>query len=267
MRFLTSDGVSLFYEVDGEGQALVMLNGIWGDTSLWTRQVECFSKKYCCVRMDHRGVGRSEKWIGKYSYDLHARDTFELINELSIDKCHILGVCHGGMVGTTFAMNYKNQIISLIMNGTLLLKSHRQKIVYAGWRDVMKTSGFEVLHRSTIVPTIMSDKYINHNSDHINDMVVATRNRIDPNAALCLIDALYEYGYSEDQIAEINVPSLIISCQDDLFSPAHHVEKIHKLWKNSSYYMIKDSGHFPQREAAGEYNELVMYYLARYDAI
>lgn len=265
MNFLTSDGVSLYHEVTGAGDALVMLNGIWGDTSLWKRQVECFSKKYCCICIDHRGIARSEKWIGGYSYDLHARDVFELIGALGVRKCHILGTCHGGMVGTTFAVNYPDYIVSVIMNGTLLLNSCRQRVVYAGWREIMRTSGFEALHRSAIVPAIMSERYLTCNNEHIPDMVTATKNRIQHDAAMCMIDALYEYGYSESEIAGMDVPALIMSGEDDLFSPAYHVEKIHKLWKRSTYHTFKDCGHFPQRESTDEYNEVVMNYLAGFD--
>lgn len=264
MEFKTSDGVNIYYEDEGSGVPLIFLNGLWGDTSSWKNQVSVLKDEYRCISVDHRGIGKSDKWVGEYSYKLYARDIYELLQELKIKKCHILGVCHGGMVATAFAKEYSEKLISIVINGTQIKKSHRQKTIYEGWKNILNTAGFEVLYRAMIIPSIMSERYILENIDRIDGIVEATNKRIKKESAVKMIEAARDYGYENDEIENINVPALIMAGEEDLFSPPYLIEEIQSRWKGSDYYLFKDTGHFPQRESTEEYNNVVRKHLAKY---
>lgn len=261
MIFKTSDNVNIYYEIDGVGPTVVMLNGLWGDTTSWNNHLAIFSKDFSCLRIDHRGIAKSDKWVGQYSYELHARDIYELLNYLNIDKCSFLGTCHGGMVATTFAMNYPNRVNCLAISSVQLLKSFRQSQVYAGWRMVLENAGFETLYRSLIIPSIMSEAFLLYNKDKIGAIVTATLQRINYESALGLIDAAYNYGYTPDEIQRLSAPTLLMAGDEDHFSPPYAVENVKQFWSNSEYYLFKNCGHFPQRESSEEYGQLVLKFL------
>lgn len=263
MIYTTSDNVNIYYEMDGTGPTIILLNGLWGDTTSWSNQLTEFSEHFSCIRVDHRGIARSDRWIGQYSYELHARDILELIDHLKVEKCSLLGTCHGGMVATTFAINYQDRVNSLAINGVQLLKSVRQSQVYAGWRMILENAGFKTLYKSMIIPSIMSEGFLSHNKDKIENIVNTTLQRIDKGSALGLIEAARNYGYDPETIEQIQIPAMIMAGNEDLFSPPYIVENIRKLWKNSEYYLFKDCGHFPQRESTKEYNKIVLNYLIR----
>jgi 3-oxoadipate enol-lactonase len=263
MTFKTSDGIKLFYEIEGEGFPILFLNGMWGDTSTWKNSLPYYSNLFKCIRLDHRGIGRSDRWVGEYSYDLHAKDVIDLLDHLEIQQTHMVGTCHGGMVATTVAKNYPERVGVLAINGTQIIRSERSAAIFRGWKTIMETAGFEVLYRATIIPSIFSEKFIVDNRERMDGLVIGTLARINKESAVGLIDAAIDFGLTEEEVSEIKVPALLMSGDEDLFSAPFTIEKAVEKWKGSEYYMFRGCAHFPQREVIDEYNAVVKEYLLR----
>jgi 3-oxoadipate enol-lactonase len=263
MTFKTSDGVELFYEIEGEGFPILFLNGMWGDTSTWKNSLPYYTNLFTCIRLEHRGIGRSERWVGEYSYDLHARDVVDLLDHLNIQHVHIVGTCHGGMVATTVGKNYPDRVGVLAINGTQLLKSERSSAVFRGWREMLEKIGFEALYRYSIIPAIFSEKFILENKERLDGLVLGTLARISKESALGLIEAAVQFGMTKEEIEEIKVPALLMSSDEDLFSAPFTIEKVAEYWRGSEYFMFQGCAHFPQREIPAEYNTLVKEYLLK----
>jgi pimeloyl-ACP methyl ester carboxylesterase len=263
MNFKTSDGVNLFYRLDGDGPPLIMLSGIWSDTNTWNAQVRSFAEHYTCIRLDHRGIGQSEKWAGEHSYELHARDVKELLDHLGLKSAAILGVCHGGMAAVTLAKNYPGCADALCINATQLLGSERLKQMYFGWKRILKTSDFETLY-TVIMPTIMSDNWLSQNRERLPALLAAIEERIEFSAAQKMVDALVAYsatGFTTEEIASIEVPALIMASGEDRFIPPQVIQTESQYWPNATYHLFENSGHFPQREMPETYNSVVLGFL------
>lgn len=263
MNFTTSDGVKLYYRLDGSGPPLLMLSGIWSDTSTWNTQVRAFSDRYTCIRLDHRGIGQSEKWVGDYSYELHARDVKELLDHLGLKSASILGVCHGGMAAVTLATLFPGYAGALCINATQLLRSDRLAQTYIGWKRILETSDFETLY-TAILPSVMSEGWLAENRNRIPALFETIEKRTDPTAALGMVEALIDYaesGLEQAQLDAVRVPALIMSCDDDMFIPPRVIQSECRHWPGATYHMFEGSGHFPQREIPSVYNEVVSNYL------
>src|ERR671936_226750 len=57
----------LFYEEKGQGEPLVLLNGLSGDHLYWTGQLRAFGKGFRCLAVDNRDVGQSSYATAPYS--------------------------------------------------------------------------------------------------------------------------------------------------------------------------------------------------------
>ncbi len=263
MNFITSDGVDLYYQLDGDGPPLLMLSGIWSDTTTWNAQVRGFAEHYTCIRLDHRGIGQSEKWAGEHSYELHARDAKELLDHLGLKGAAILGVCHGGMAAVTLAMTYPGYVGALCINATQLLRSERLTQTYIGWKRILETSDFETLYKA-ILPTVMSEHWLDQNRDRLPALLETIEERIEPAAALKMVDALVAYaakGFEPSNIASVDVPALIMAGGEDMFIPPRVIRAESQYWPNATYHLFEQSGHFPQREMPDTYNAVVLDYL------
>jgi pimeloyl-ACP methyl ester carboxylesterase len=108
-------GININYQVDGKGEPLVMIMGFSANRSGWTPQISFLKKYYRIITFDNRGVGKSDKPQGPYSTGMMADDTIGLMDNLGIEKAHIMGASMGGMIAQELAINYPLRVIKLVL--------------------------------------------------------------------------------------------------------------------------------------------------------
>src|SRR6185436_3073968 len=91
--YAPSNGTSLYYEVSGEGEAVVLLHGFSLDHRMWAPQVDALAGRYRVVRYDLRGFGRSAPSPERFT---HADDLLALLDHLHIDRAALVGLSMGG---------------------------------------------------------------------------------------------------------------------------------------------------------------------------
>jgi pimeloyl-ACP methyl ester carboxylesterase len=108
------NGTQLYYEIQGKGQALVLLEGGQLDLRMWDDQFSEFSRDYRVIRYDLRGFGRSGQWGA--SYQAH-EDLRALLDTLAIEQAHLVGLSGGGRISIDFALEYPERVSSLVLAG------------------------------------------------------------------------------------------------------------------------------------------------------
>ena len=111
--------INIYYEVHGDGFPLVMIMG-WGGTTEWwdLAMVEELSKQYKVVIFDNRGVGKTDKPDLKYTMKMFVDDTIGLMDELNIQRSHVLGISMGGMIAQELVLNYPERVEKLVLCST-----------------------------------------------------------------------------------------------------------------------------------------------------
>ena len=121
MKMLLTTGIaevnrtSLYYEMIGEGQPIVLIHGGLLDSRMWDGQFQKFSKSFRVIRYDIRGHGKSAQPKGKYS---HVKDLESLFKFLNIENAHIIGLSLGGTIAIDFALEYPKKVSSLILTSS-----------------------------------------------------------------------------------------------------------------------------------------------------
>jgi pimeloyl-ACP methyl ester carboxylesterase len=112
------NGININYQVEGQGDPLVMIMGFTATRSGWMPQTRFFRKYYRVVTFDNRGVGKSDRPPGPYSTRMMADDTAKLMDLLGIEKTHIMGISMGGMIAQELAINYPQRVMKLVLAAT-----------------------------------------------------------------------------------------------------------------------------------------------------
>ncbi|HZD09964.1 MAG TPA: alpha/beta fold hydrolase, partial [Candidatus Binatia bacterium] len=113
------NGIQLYYESHGHGEALVLISGTGGSCDSWLRyQVPTFAQEYQVLIFDHRGVGRSDKPDEPYSTRGFASDAVGLLDVLGIEKAHFMGQSMGGRVAQWVALDFPERVRSLILSSS-----------------------------------------------------------------------------------------------------------------------------------------------------
>jgi pimeloyl-ACP methyl ester carboxylesterase len=113
----TNDGVELYYEETGAGRPILFIHEFSGDYRAWELQVRYFSRRYRCITYNARGYPPSEvpDSIEKYSQRRAVEDAANVLDHLSIDKAHIVGLSMGGFATMHFGIHYADRAFSIVI--------------------------------------------------------------------------------------------------------------------------------------------------------
>jgi pimeloyl-ACP methyl ester carboxylesterase len=126
MPFETINNLKIYYEVHGEGEAVIFMHHGFGCTRIWNSIYPRFTAQgYRVVMYDRRGYGRSERgddFQQFYESDRYRPESLEelkIIKEnFGIKECHLIGQCEGGVIGVDYAIRYPNEVKTLTTAST-----------------------------------------------------------------------------------------------------------------------------------------------------
>jgi 3-oxoadipate enol-lactonase len=113
-----ANGISIYYEIHGEGAPLVIIAGLSMDLTALDSIVSRLSQKHQVIVSDNRGAGRTDKPDIPYSIEMMAEDTAGLLNALGVGRADMMGISMGGRIAITLALKYPGLMKSLILVST-----------------------------------------------------------------------------------------------------------------------------------------------------
>jgi pimeloyl-ACP methyl ester carboxylesterase len=130
-----STGITLEYEVHGEGDPLLLVMGLGGQLVAWpaTFIAGLVDRGFQVITFDNRDIGLSTKIdaapptktqtamfsisrrFAKSAYLLSdmAKDAVGLLDALDIERAHVVGMSMGGMIAQTMAIEHPSRVRSL----------------------------------------------------------------------------------------------------------------------------------------------------------
>lgn len=120
MPLASLNGVSLYYEVHGQGEeTIVFAHGRGGNHMSWWRQVAELAHDYRCVTFDHRSFGMSRRPAGAAGQEAYAGDLLALLDHLGIERPHLVAQSMGGRTCLDFALAHPDRTRSLVLADTI----------------------------------------------------------------------------------------------------------------------------------------------------
>ena len=95
MPYSNANGVDIWYEVKGDGPAMVLVHANPFDHDLWLYQAAHFSTWFKVVGIDIRGYGRSSKVTQPYALIDMVEDVVGVMNDLKIARAVLMGCSVG----------------------------------------------------------------------------------------------------------------------------------------------------------------------------
>lgn len=106
----------LYYDECGnpEGEPLILLHGHSLDRRMWDPQLQAFANDFRVIRIDLRGYGLSSEPIEGEAY-IHADDVIAVMDSLSIQKAHVVGLSMGGFITGDLVAMYPERLLTCTM--------------------------------------------------------------------------------------------------------------------------------------------------------
>lgn len=107
--------MKLFFRKYGEGQPLIILHGLFGQSDNWNNIAKILAQQGIqSITVDLRNHGQSPH-TSEMNYEIMANDIFELIQSENIPSPIILGHSMGGKVAMTYDYLYPNTLKKIIV--------------------------------------------------------------------------------------------------------------------------------------------------------
>ena len=138
-----SDGIRLHYEVIGRSSAtpVLMIQGLGADKHGWDMQRLPLAMQYRVIALDNRGAGRSDKPFGTYSLEQMADDAIAVLDEVGVEKAHIVGASMGGAITQIIGLKYPERVMSLTLACTACRNHPWRRELLMEWADLAESRG------------------------------------------------------------------------------------------------------------------------------
>lgn len=109
-------GGAISFREAGQGQPLLLLHGMNGNSKSWSHQLRAFSDAYRVVAWDAPGYGASDPVPP--DADAYAAQVNHLLNHLKIDQAYVVGHSMGGVIAQRFCARNLERAKCLVLSGT-----------------------------------------------------------------------------------------------------------------------------------------------------
>jgi pimeloyl-ACP methyl ester carboxylesterase len=115
MPYAEVNDAKIFYEIDGEGEPLLLFHGVRGSHRNWDFLRPHLRKHFQVIMPDSRGHGKSTELTEPSTIELYTTDMLALLDHLKISKCIIAGHSMGGFIAQQMALDAPKRLTKLIL--------------------------------------------------------------------------------------------------------------------------------------------------------
>ncbi|GGY38055.1 alpha/beta fold hydrolase [Parvularcula lutaonensis] len=288
----TSGEIPIAYEVDGPDGApvIMMLNGLGMQLTQWPQSMlEAFHDAgFRTVRVDNRDVGLSGRvtggkipnpWVqiglglfglsagAPYSLADMADDAASVLDDMGIEKAHVLGLSMGGIISQMFAARYpqRTETLTLFMtttgNRSLPLPSGEARKILMG-RDPEPASIDEVVDRMVAKWQFFMTADGGMSLEELRAFHRAAAERgMDQEGWQRQMAAILETGDLRKHSRTIKAPTLVIHGTEDKLVPTAAGKDVHANIEGSRLELIEGMGHDLPPRLHGRLSDLVLSHL------
>jgi pimeloyl-ACP methyl ester carboxylesterase len=118
-------------------RVVVLLHGKNFFGAYWENTIKALSAAgFRVIAPDQVGFGKSAKADVHYSFDLLARNTALLLDELKVKKVAVVGHSMGGMLAVRFARNVPGRVTHLVLENPIGLEDYRMKVPVTRYEEL-----------------------------------------------------------------------------------------------------------------------------------
>jgi pimeloyl-ACP methyl ester carboxylesterase len=235
------NGITIYYEVYGEGEPLLLLHGDGAAIASFSAQIPELSKHFKVIAVDSRAQGKSTDSDAEITYTLMASDMSALIDQLQLGSVNVLGWSDGGNIGLELALAHPAQVKKLVTFG-----ANYTHVDFEAPPDevVMKADDPRLLNTKA---AIASDQ--------------KSMPTLSPGVRKKLAEMMEKYpNLTAQDLAKIKCPVLVVAGDHDAIKLEHAISLYRNL-PHAQLWVVPGATHFVPMEQPDAVNREVVRFL------
>jgi 3-oxoadipate enol-lactonase len=260
MPRISSDDAEIFYEVLGSGPPIVLLHPFPANHDLWKPAAQALVTRYRIILPDLRGHGDSGVGEGPATMEKHASDLARVLDHEGIGRATFAGVSIGGYVLFEFWRKFRPRVEALILCNTKAQADTSE--ARAGRLQAaadVRERGTEPFFES-LVPKLIGKTTLSTRPDLVEGALRMMRKMSAEDVAL-VQKGMAERSDSVETLKGINVPTLIVTGDEDIFTGVSEAELMQRNIPGSQMKVIAKAGHYSPWEQPEEVGKLLRQFL------
>lgn len=260
METISSDGAEICFDVAGSGLPVVLLHPFPVNREFWLPIVQFLSPRYRLIMPDLRGHGDSSLGEGPATMQKHAADVARVMNAAGVDRAPLIGVSIGGYVIFEFWRRFRDRVSALVLCNTKAGADTPEG------RAGRLQAAEDVLLRGTepffegMLQKVFGETARNARPDLIEGALRMMR-KMSPEDVAGVQRGMAERPDSIPTAPTINVPTLLITGDEDALTGVPEAEVIKQSIRGSEMKVISKAGHYAAWEQPEEAGRLLRQFL------
>jgi 3-oxoadipate enol-lactonase len=238
------DSYEIHYVEEGSGFPVVLIHGLAGDHTAWAASMPSWSRDHRVLALDNRGAGQSTQVDEPISTEDMARDTLALMDQVGIDRAHVVGRSMGGAIAQHMALMQPERVHTLGVLASFAKLDPVGVRVLTNMRQVLEWRDDWADHARHSVANFVSPAFFNENPDTIAQIegLIGGETRL-PACYVRQNHACLEHD-TLDRLAEIACPTLILAGGRDPICSLTSTSWMQDGFPNAESVIFEESSHF-----------------------
>ncbi|HEV2075729.1 MAG TPA: alpha/beta fold hydrolase, partial [Thermoleophilaceae bacterium] len=251
-----------------DAPAVVLVHGLGGQWQNWLENIPRLARRRRVIALDLPGFGCSEMPAGRISISSYAGCVEALLDRLELGSVAVVGNSMGGFIASEVAIQFPRRVERLVLVSAAGITG--PNVLGAPARTVGRLAAITAAytaarHRAMAKRPITRHLALALVARHPGRLKAdlayeglmrgVGRPAFDDALRACL-----DYDF-RDRLGEISCPTLIVWGENDSILPVRDAREFERLIPRSRSVVMRDTGHIPQVERPGAFNELLEEFL------
>jgi 3-oxoadipate enol-lactonase len=255
-----SGDTEIVYRVLGEGLPVVLLHPFPANHELWLPVAQALATRYRVILPDLRGHGDSGVGDGPATMEKHAADISRVMDDAEIGRAPLVGVSIGGYALFEFWRRHRGRVAALGLCNT------KAPADSAEARSGRLQAANDVLERGTepffesMIPRLLGKSTRDSRPDLVDGALRMMRKMSAEDVAQ-VQRGMAARPDSMDTLKTINVPTLLITGEEDILTGVNEAELMRQHISGSQLRVIPKAGHYSPWERPEEVCQVLREFL------
>ena len=259
------DGLTINYDVQGDGEPLLLIPYLSADHACYAFQLPAYTEHFSCIAVDLPGTGESDKPPGPYSTDTYADQVAAFLGAIGVERAHVAGVSLGAAVAMHLAARHPERVRSLSLHSAWDASDTYLRTIVEMWRTLASSApAVAEMVIEGILPLCFTPEAYVERPEFIATIADFVRSRpAQPlDAFMAQSDAALSHDAS-DALADIGVPTLITVGAYDLVCSPRFAKRMQSAITGSELVVFDHLSHGGLHEDPDTFNRTTLDFLLR----